>query len=90
MKIAIDKFNSDIFQMKMGNITDIPSDVKIGELKNYINEAAAQGYKHLNVKIPTDRKTTTNLFLENGFELVDTQLMYSIPVENRGGYWIQT
>ena len=85
MKIVLDEFNSDIFGIKMGNIVEILSDEQIEDVNSLVEDALKQGYNHLNVKMAVSDKRTTNIFLGQGFELVDTQLMYSIPTKFAGG-----
>lgn len=80
MDIYLDTFNSKIFNIKMGNIVGISPDAN--ELKSLISLSKKQGYDHLSVKIPTQNKEITNIFLKEDFDLVDTQLLYCIPTNN--------
>ena len=85
MKIAYDEFNSEVFGMQMGNIVDYLSPLSKENVRGIVKNAKDVGYRHLNVKVPTEDKITTNSFLNFGFNLVDTQLMYCLKT-NRGGY----
>lgn len=78
MRVMTDKFNSDIFGIKMGNIIDVSLCCTSEDVRQLIEQATLEQYKHLNVKVNSKDKVSTNAFLQNGFELVDTQLMYCI------------
>lgn len=78
MKIIKDEFNSEIFCMKMGNICELSNNILLEEVHQKLLKAKEESYQHLSVKVPTDMKKTTNIFLESGFYLVDTQLMYRL------------
>ena len=69
------------FGIKMGNILDIGDDINIVDVNNIISSSRTEGYKNVSVKIFAENKMATNIFLENGFSLVDTQLVYVIPTE---------
>lgn len=87
MKILYDKFNSEIFQMQMGNIVDYPQELGTALLQQTVDRALDEGYGHLNVKVPVNYKRGGNVFLKFGFELVDTQLMYCLSnIIFLGGY----
>ena len=86
MRIIKDKFNSDVFGIKMGNIVDVDLQYTNEDIQQLIDKAHKAQYKHLSVKIDSNDKTTTNMFLLKGFELVDTQLMYCI--NNYDHHWI--
>ena len=85
MKIEFDKFNSDIFEMAMGNIVEISDLIKNEDVKEILYIAKEKGYQHLNIKIPTDLKKVTNILVQNGFQLVDTQIMYQLSSKLIGG-----
>lgn len=86
MRIELDKFNSDIFGLMMGNIVDV-SDLKSEEeLSGIISDAKENGYQHLNVKVAVGEKGMTNMFLKNGFILVDTQVTYQINTKYSSAY----
>lgn len=82
MKIVEDKFNSDIFGIKMGNVIDIDLCCTREDVHRLIKKANSARYMHLNAKVNSKNKISTNAFLAKGFELVDTQLMYSINTKN--------
>ena len=86
MKLVTDKFNSEIFGIKMGNIIDSIGNSE-DTIRDLITVAKNDGYQHLNVKVPITDKKLTNQFLRLGFNLVDTQVMYKIKVssQNLGG-----
>lgn len=85
MKIEIDQFNSDIFHMRMGNVLGICGGTSDGSVVSLIKEAKELGFRHLNAKIETSDIKTVNSFIRNGFELVDTQLMYCLDSFLRWG-----
>lgn len=85
MRIEFDKFNSDIFGIMMGNIVEIPDLIGDKDVDDIIYIAKEKGYQHLNIKIPIVSKKTTNILLQNGFRLVDTQLMYRLSPKLIGG-----
>ena len=85
MKIEFDKFNSDIFEMVMGNIVELSDLIKNEDVNNIICTAKEKGYQHLNIKVPTALKNTTNILLQNVFKLVDTQLRYQLSSKLIGG-----
>lgn len=85
MRVELDKFNSDIFGLKMGNIIEL-SDLKSDEEVNaIISDAKENGYQHLNVKVAVEAKKITNLLINNKFKLVDTQLLYRLNTKYPGG-----
>lgn len=73
MKINFDEFNSEIFQMKMGNVILSEEDLSSGDLDvdDIINHGATMGFNHISVKIPTPYKTLFNKFASKGFFLTD-------------------
>ena len=82
MRIRQNQFNTEIFNMKMGDIEDLEGEVTQEDVQSMIECARIQDYQHLNVKIPIREKDKTNLFLRNGFYLVDTQLMFLLKSKN--------
>lgn len=83
MNIVTDIFNSEIFHLKMGNIVDLDCDITEKDVLKLIKSGRTEQYQHLNVKIPSSRKQTLNIFSRNGFDLVDTQLMYCLRNSGR-------
>lgn len=79
MKITLDRFNTEIFIMKMGNINFCQNEEKqvreedIGELEKIGRE---KEYKHLTVKIKSPHKKTINEFLKRGYMLADVLVEY--------------
>ncbi len=77
MKLIKDEFNSDIFQIKMGNVVleeeEKPQEEEIKALRR---EAAKEEYRHLTVKIPSPEKHIVNMLLQEGFYLADTLVEY--------------
>ena len=88
MKIEIDKFNSEIFSMKMGNVYNIRDGTTDEDIVSMIEEARGLGFQHLYAKISTSDVKNATVFIKNGFELVDPQLMYCR--ENISGGYKQT
>lgn len=72
MKINKDNFNSEIFQMKMGNVVDIDET----DIQELLDTAKKDAYKHLTVKIATEKKEIANNFLQKGFAITDTLVEY--------------
>lgn len=67
-----DKFNSEIFNLKMGNlIIEDPNEVDA-----MLIEANKQEYDHLTAKINTNELEICNKLLQNEFKLVDTLVSY--------------
>lgn len=75
--IALDKFNSQIFDLKMGNIFPNASLLLEEDLK-YVR--FQKTFDHLSIKISADNKCLLNQFLKEGFYLVDTQVTYKVDV----------
>lgn len=76
MKLVKDEFNSDIFQMKMGNVVlegDKPQEMDFKLLRE---KAAVEEFRHLTVKIPSYDKKMVNAFLKEEFYLADTLVEY--------------
>lgn len=95
MKLVLDRFNTEIFGIKMANIIGLDGTITNKEVEYILTVAAEKGYDNICVKIDTREKHLTNLFLYNRFALVDTQVMYSIPIyhsnfceEKVNGYFI--
>jgi len=77
MRVMKDKFNSEIFQMGMGNLTvDAGAVVTVQTLNMIEEEAKKQGLSHITVKIPSSDKQNLNVILQNGFNLTDTLIEY--------------
>lgn len=72
MRVVKDIFNSDIFNIQMGNIIDIDSS-NVSEL---LTDSIKNNYKHLTVKVPTENKVVVNNFIKNGFSITDTLVEY--------------
>jgi len=70
--IVVDKFNSEQFNIKMGNC-NIKAKDEIGKV---VSVGRQEGYKHLATKISTGEIQLINELLENGFYLVDTLISY--------------
>lgn len=87
MRIEVDKFNSNIFGLKMGNVVDCAETIKAEDVRDMILSAKSNGFQHLNAKVSADKKEAVNIMLQNGFKLVDTQLMYQIDVKISEEYW---
>ncbi|MCR2046975.1 GNAT family N-acetyltransferase [Acetatifactor muris] len=77
MNIIIDKFNSEIFNLKMGNV-DYSKDKKLTfEVMDGIQkEAVNEKFQHLTIKIPSNDKESFNIALQSGFIFVDTLIEY--------------
>lgn len=77
MKIVKDNFNSEIFQMDMGNVLleegEVPGAEEIRRLEQQAKDA---GFSHLTFKVPSTDKKTLNAVLSEGFALADTLIEY--------------
>jgi len=72
-QVRTDKFNSNIFKIKMGNIIVIKEEIDL----HSIEEAALEKkFNHLSVKISTDNKKLLHMFEENGYKVMDTLVTY--------------
>lgn len=72
MKVIKDIFNSEIFNIQMGNVVEVDSS-SVCEL---VNKALEDNFDHLTVKIPTSEKKIVNEFLKSGFIITDTLVEY--------------
>ncbi len=85
MKIQQDKFNSEIFGIRMGNI--ILSDEENSDpdfrVKCVVELGKTEGFDHLSIKIPTRNKSLLNQFLQSGFYLTDTLCEYIYKYDGR-------
>lgn len=79
MKIVLDKYNSKIFGMKMGNILEFDFEKDVKHLNSHIKKT---DFNHLSIKIDTNSKETFNFFIKNNFYLVDTQVTYKLLIKN--------
>lgn len=80
MRFEDDVFNSSIFKMKMANIICDDNAYDENDVKKAMDEAKKRKYQHLSVKVDIADKGSLNAFLGCGFNLVDTQIMYEIPL----------
>lgn len=77
MKIIKDKFNSEIFQIQMGNVgVESGENVTTKVWKEQEQKAKQEGFSHLTIKIPSTDKKLLNQMLTNGFTLADTLIEY--------------
>ena len=78
MEIQNDKFNSEIFGIKMGNIVLSKDEInnEAFPVKEIIEKGKQEKFKHISVKFPTSHKTLFNKFVQDGFYLTDTLLEY--------------
>lgn len=83
MKITVDKFNSDIFGLKMGNV-DYSKDKGLGaeDMKMLQADAAGEGFQHLTIEVSSTDKRSLNIVLQNGFSFVDTRVEYFFDFNN--------
>lgn len=86
MHFVLDRFNTEIFGINMVNLIDFDADITDKDVKDILWAALEKKYDNVCVKVDTGEKYLTNLFLSNGFELVDTQVLYSIPVHHSHFY----
>ncbi len=78
MYIEKDIFNSEIFQMNMGNIVlDQEKEYKKSDFENLFK----YDFQHLTVKIPAQQKQILNEVLKAGFMLMDTLTEYIFVVK---------
>lgn len=85
MEIWNDKFNSEIFGIKMGNIILSNDELSNEDFKveKVIEKSNHERFKHISVKLPTIYKNLFNKFIQNGFYLTDTLLKYVYKFDER-------
>lgn len=75
MKVMIaerDKFNSEIFQMRMGNLKlENYNFESVEEFCKCEKSAVSGHYDHLALRIPTNEKSMINIAISSGYSLVD-------------------
>lgn len=82
MTIVKDQFNTEIFQMGMGNLLLEEGCALDARLIAQMEEnAAAQGIAHVTAKVPAPDKDTLNTLLQNGYYLADTLTEYFFDTE---------
>ncbi len=84
MEINRDCFNSEIFNLSMGNIVLSEADHSLSDTDviNLKDKAKENGFEHLSVKICTSNKQCINPFFRQGFYLTDTLLEYKYTYKN--------
>lgn len=82
MRIEIDKFNSEIFQNKIGNILDIRDDTNYHEIEKIIKLSMDEQYNFLFTKINTNFQNVVNRFINKKFNLIDTQVTYCLKCKD--------
>ena len=82
MRLEKDIFNSEIFGFNMANIMLDDDICKREDVQKIIEDSKQSDYKHLSIKIDISEKEMLNSFLECGFYLVDTQIMYEIALHD--------
>lgn len=82
MRFIFDKFNSEIFGIRMANLFfDDGEIIKDSEdVIRIVEEGKIAGFDSLSVKNDTAETGVNIILLSNGFELVDTLITYAIPV----------
>lgn len=76
MRIEEDKFNTDIFKIKMGNIVECKEEWTPDSITNLISDGKKSGFSHLTVKIETKDKQLVEQFLMNDFVVADTLMEF--------------
>ena len=84
MRLELDKFNSEVFGLKMANIIFEDQAITQNDVIQLVDKAKKDGFNHLSAKIDIMEKERLNAFLPCGFNLVDTQIMYEIPLKSTG------
>lgn len=77
MQIIKDQFNSEIFQMKMGNL--LLEDGEKIEKEAFLQleeKAKEEGYAHVTLKVASTDKESLNIALREGYILADTLIEY--------------
>lgn len=85
MRLELDKFNSEVFDLKMANIIFEDQAITQNDVIQLVDKAKKDGFNHLSAKIDIMEKERLNAFLPCGFNLVDTQIMYEIPLRDNLG-----
>ncbi|MCI8483216.1 MAG: GNAT family N-acetyltransferase [Lachnospiraceae bacterium] len=83
MKLIKDAFNTEIFQMTMGNLILEKDTYSREEIKTWVKEAKQKGYQHLAIKILTEQKDLLNSLLQEQFYLVDTLIEYVFDAKKK-------
>ena len=81
MEFVLDKFNSEIFGIRMANIVSNEESLSRDDVAGLIENGRSEGFDCLSIKLDTSEKKQLDSFLANGFELVDTLITYFIPVD---------
>lgn len=79
--IVMDEFNSNIFEINMGNIVidkDFNNTISIDAV---LDEATNKQIDHLSIKIDANNLKLCNIFLNKGFYIVDTLVSYRFDYE---------
>lgn len=85
MEIKQDKFNSELFGIKMGNIilsNDEMNNEKLN-VKEVVEKGKCEGFAHISTKISTPYKAMFNNFVQHGFYLTDTLFEYVYKFDGR-------
>lgn len=81
LNIEFDKFNSDIFEIKMGNITNTESNLKnvdINYIGTILTQAQEEKYEHLCIKVPSDDAKYNEMLNKHKFYNVGSQIMFKL------------
>ncbi len=82
MRIVKDQFNSEIFQMQMGNVLlEDGEETKKEDFAQLQNLAMTEGYSHMTLKVPSTDKDVLNLALKDGYILADTLIEYVFDMQ---------
>lgn len=90
MKLSKDEFNTEMFQMKMGNLVledssqggaAASAEAVTAEIAACVEEAKKEGYRHLTVRVPGRDKERVNAFLRQQFYLADTLVEYVFDLQ---------
>lgn len=73
MKIVLDQYNSEIFGLKFGNITEYNNTISSSEIKKVINES---NFDFLGIKISPNENLAFHSFQKAGFYVVDCLVTY--------------
>lgn len=77
MRITIDKFNSDVFGLKMGNVDYSKNkEITLEDMNTLQVDAIKEGFQHLTIRIASMDKKNLNTVLESGYVFADTRVEY--------------
>ncbi len=75
MNIEVDKYNSEIFGILMGNVS-YQDNENLADFEELNRESRNRMIKHLTIRVSTKDKKFLNLALKDGYEIADTLVQF--------------